>query len=55
MERQSPELWAKALADDNQHRRHVIDQVVSTALPESKNADEVSGGGSGGALASYQV
>ncbi|KAF4735862.1 hypothetical protein FOZ62_011624, partial [Perkinsus olseni] len=41
VERQSPELWAKALADDNQYRRHVIDQVVSTALPESKNADEV--------------
>merc|ERR1719163_2598005 len=42
VERQSPELWNMALAPDNQHRRNVIDQVVSTALPESTNADEVS-------------
>jgi len=42
VERQSPELWGIALQPENQYRRNVIDQVVSTALPESTNADEVS-------------
>eukprot|EP00931_Biecheleriopsis_adriatica_P100318 TRINITY_DN7555_c0_g2_i1.p1 TRINITY_DN7555_c0_g2~~TRINITY_DN7555_c0_g2_i1.p1 ORF type:complete len:1123 (+),score=330.73 TRINITY_DN7555_c0_g2_i1:152-3370(+) len=42
VERQSPELWELALNTENQYRRNVIDQVVSTALPESSNADEVS-------------
>jgi clathrin heavy chain len=42
VERQSPELWGMVLQPDNEHRRSVIDQVVSTALPESTNADELS-------------
>jgi clathrin heavy chain len=42
VERQSPDLWALALQPDNTYRRNIIDQVVSTALPESTNADEVS-------------
>jgi len=42
VERQSPELWAMVLTPSNQYCRSVIDQVVSTALPESTNADEVS-------------
>merc|ERR1712151_1351033 len=42
VERQSTELWALVLNEENQHKRNVIDQVVSTALPESTNADEVS-------------
>jgi len=42
VERQSPELWALVLNPENQYRRNVIDQVVSTALPESTNADELS-------------
>jgi len=42
VERQSPDLWELVLSEDNQHRRNVIDQVVSTALPESTNAEEVS-------------
>jgi len=42
VERQSTDLWALALSPDSQYRRSVIDQVVSTALPESTNADEVS-------------
>jgi len=42
VERQSAELWAVVLDENNKFRRSVIDQVVSTALPESKNADEVS-------------
>jgi len=42
VERQSAELWELVLKPTNQYRRNVIDQVVSTALPESSNADEVS-------------
>lgn len=42
VERQSPELWAIVLTPDNQYRPQVIEQVVSTALPETKNVDEVS-------------
>eukprot|EP00922_Rhytidocystis_sp_ex-Travisia-forbesii_P070816 GHVS01105726.1.p1 GENE.GHVS01105726.1~~GHVS01105726.1.p1 ORF type:complete len:1773 (+),score=396.02 GHVS01105726.1:341-5659(+) len=42
VERQAPELWAAVLVRDDHNRRSVIDQVVSTALPESTNAEEVS-------------
>jgi len=41
VERQSQELWQTVLSDVT-HRRQVIDQVVSNALPESTNPDEVS-------------
>jgi clathrin heavy chain len=41
-ERQDPALWAKVLSDENRYRRQHIDQVVSTALPESKNPEQVS-------------
>lgn len=39
--RQSKELWQSVLRADNEHRKEIIDQVVSTALPESKNPEEV--------------
>ena len=42
VERMDAELWAKVLVEDNPHRRSLIDQVVSTALPESKNPEQVS-------------
>jgi len=42
VERQNEELWAKVLTPDNPNRKMVIDQVVSTALPETNNADDVS-------------
>eukprot|EP00271_Cylindrocystis_brebissonii_P014176 TRINITY_DN35436_c0_g1_i1.p1 TRINITY_DN35436_c0_g1~~TRINITY_DN35436_c0_g1_i1.p1 ORF type:complete len:1694 (-),score=426.59 TRINITY_DN35436_c0_g1_i1:500-5581(-) len=42
VERMAPELWAKVLDPENPFRRQLIDQVVSTALPESKNPDQVS-------------
>eukprot|EP00879_Flechtneria_rotunda_P000465 GHRR01000566.1.p1 GENE.GHRR01000566.1~~GHRR01000566.1.p1 ORF type:complete len:1351 (+),score=578.78 GHRR01000566.1:197-4249(+) len=35
-------LWDKVLDDSNSFRRQLIDQVVSTALPESKNPEQVS-------------
>jgi len=42
VERQDQELWAYVLNDNNEFKRSVIDQVVQTALPESKNPEEVS-------------
>jgi clathrin heavy chain len=42
VERQDMELWAKVLTEENEFRRSVIDQVVQTALPETKNPEEVS-------------
>jgi clathrin heavy chain len=39
--RQSKELWQGVLSSENEHRKEIIDQVVSTALPESKNPEEV--------------
>jgi clathrin heavy chain len=42
VERQDRGLWAKTLTDENPHRRELIDNVTSTALPETRNPDEVS-------------
>lgn len=42
VERQSKELWAKVLSPDFPYRKQVIDAVVTAALPESKNVEEVS-------------
>lgn len=42
MERQDSELWDKVLSADNAQRRQLIDQVISTALPECKNPEQVS-------------
>ena len=46
VERQDLDLWAKVLTEvegeTNEHRRPVIDSVVQTALPETKNPDVVS-------------
>lgn len=39
--RQSNDLWKRVLANDNEHRKEIIDQVVSSALPESKQPEEV--------------
>eukprot|EP01104_Vermistella_antarctica_P012360 TRINITY_DN3564_c0_g1_i1.p1 TRINITY_DN3564_c0_g1~~TRINITY_DN3564_c0_g1_i1.p1 ORF type:complete len:1650 (+),score=639.09 TRINITY_DN3564_c0_g1_i1:193-5142(+) len=39
--RQDAELWQLILAEGNEFRRSVIDQVVQTALPECKNPEEV--------------
>jgi len=42
VERQSKEVWAKVLDESNDHRKAIVEQVVSHALPESKNVEEVS-------------
>ncbi|KMZ59834.1 putative Clathrin heavy chain [Zostera marina] len=41
-ERMDSDLWEKVLHADNEYRRQLIDQVVSTALPESKSPEQVS-------------
>ncbi|CAD6903869.1 unnamed protein product [Tilletia controversa] len=40
--RRQLDLWAQVLQADNVHRRALVDQVVSTAVPESVNPDDVS-------------
>nr|NP_001236999.1 clathrin heavy chain [Glycine max]AAC49294.1 clathrin heavy chain [Glycine max] len=42
VERMDGDLWEKVLNPDNAYRRQLIDQVVSTALPESKSPEQVS-------------
>ncbi|KAI0321019.1 clathrin heavy chain 1 [Amylostereum chailletii] len=42
VKRRRPELWAQVLVPDNVHRRQLIDQVVSTGVPESTDPDDVS-------------
>ncbi|WPT18138.1 Clathrin heavy chain 1 [Picochlorum sp. SENEW3] len=42
VDRQDMDLWTKVLTEDNPNRRQLIDQVVSTALPECKNPEQVS-------------
>jgi len=42
VERQDEVLWAKVLNPENANRKQVIDSIVANALPETKNADEVS-------------
>ncbi|KAF3660335.1 Clathrin heavy chain 1 [Capsicum annuum] len=42
VERMDGDLWDKVLNPDNEFRRQLIDQVVSTALPESKSPEQVS-------------
>ena len=41
VERRDKNLWGSVLSLDNPHRKDLIEQVVSSALPDSKNADEV--------------
>lgn len=42
VERQNKELWARVLDPHNGHKAAVVEQVVSSALPESKSVEEVS-------------
>ena len=42
VERQDLDLWGKVLVEENEFRRQLIDQVVATALPESRLPEEVS-------------
>ncbi|TKA68465.1 hypothetical protein B0A55_09931 [Friedmanniomyces simplex] len=42
VERADPEIWAYVLSDNNIHRRPLVDQVISTAVPESQEPEKVS-------------
>ncbi|KAJ6350385.1 hypothetical protein OIU78_006534 [Salix suchowensis] len=42
VERMDGDIWEKVLNPENEYRRQLIDQVVSTALPESKSPEQVS-------------
>jgi len=42
VKRQNEDLWGHVLSPDNPHRPSIIEQVVSAALPDSNNVDEVS-------------
>lgn len=42
LERADDELWTFVLSENNLHRRSVIDQVISTAVPESTDPAKVS-------------
>ncbi|AEO66194.1 88878c0b-bf59-4b83-8599-8676777a870a [Thermothielavioides terrestris] len=42
LERADRELWMFVLSENNLHRRSVIDQVISTAVPESTDPAKVS-------------
>ena len=42
VKRRDPELWAFVLSSNNLHRRSLIDQVVSTAVPEASDPEDVS-------------
>ncbi|KEI41487.1 uncharacterized protein L969DRAFT_58574 [Mixia osmundae IAM 14324] len=40
--RRQADLWAQVLREDNIHKTQLIDQIISTAVPESTNPDDVS-------------
>ena len=42
LDRADPEIWAFVLNDNNVHRRSLVDQVISTAVPASTEPDKVS-------------
>ena len=42
LERADSEVWAFVLNSNNNHRRSLVDQVISTAVPESNEPEKVS-------------
>ena len=42
LDRADREIWAFVLKDSNNHRRSLVDQVISTAVPESTEPEKVS-------------
>ena len=41
LERADSEVWEFVLSPNNEHRRSLVDQVTSTAVPESSDPDKV--------------
>nr|POF03005.1 putative clathrin heavy chain [Quercus suber] len=42
LERSDSEIWQYVLSENNIHRRSLVDQVISTAVPESQEPEQVS-------------
>lgn len=42
LERADPEIWSYVLSPNNIHRRSLVDQIISTAVPEAQNPEIVS-------------
>lgn len=42
LERADPQIWSFVLSGNNVHRRSLVDQVISTAVPESTEPEKVS-------------
>ncbi|KAF2157129.1 clathrin heavy chain [Myriangium duriaei CBS 260.36] len=42
LERADQEVWSYVLSSNNIHRRSLVDQVISTAVPESQDPEKVS-------------
>jgi clathrin heavy chain len=42
LDRADPEIWEYVLSENNIHRRSLVDQVISTAVPESQDPERVS-------------
>jgi len=42
IERADSEIWSYVLSDNNIHRRSLVDQIISTAVPESQDPEKVS-------------
>ncbi|KAI7008541.1 clathrin heavy chain, partial [Hortaea werneckii] len=42
LDRADPEIWSYVLSENNIHRRSLVDQVVSTAVPQSQDPEKVS-------------
>lgn len=42
LEREDLEIWSYVLSSNNLHRRSLVDQVISTAVPESQDPEKVS-------------
>ncbi|KAI7033188.1 clathrin heavy chain, partial [Hortaea werneckii] len=41
LDRADPEIWSYVLSENNIHRRSLVDQVVSTAVPQSQDPEKV--------------
>ncbi|OQO07639.1 hypothetical protein B0A48_07336 [Cryoendolithus antarcticus] len=42
LDRADPEIWEYVLSENNIHRRSLVDQIISTAVPESQDPEKVS-------------
>lgn len=43
VDRCSPELYEQVLGNENEHRNLIVDQIISTALPETREPSKISG------------